>query len=492
MPLRYRALASYGMKTMERRFRTRALRSPTLQYLRHSSSSSTSSNRLLHTTSSLHAPASALLQDDEDDEDLQKFAVSCMQEMVAKDTAFCSLDDELGEASVWGKPLEELFEPDPTQLQAEQKQLRDEQLVSHEVLSRFDPKNPPTTPEDLQLWLECEAQSEHVLKYQKVIDSAREREDYASLSVVQRQILEWYQPLKQGIEQEQQKFISGTDKRLGMNKYGPHLCSLPAEKLAVIVAQETIMHCLMHTRRGHQDKNGATLNSVARRIGEVVEVELNVHRVLEKRMQQKQAAIKEDEFGDALADFVSEEYNSLSDDIASTETTKEEETTGPTNWKYSAHHLQRFTEEISRNQNKSGKIRVKHANRRARELLESEEEWTVADHIKVGVALLEVLLNEATVKGSDGNRDKAFTYHKMWENEKLVGWVVLHDDIYKMIAEDPYGSTTALTSCHKPMVVPPNPWVGPRDGAYKWLKVEMMRTHGSKIQRVSCSKTKLR
>jgi hypothetical protein len=75
MPLlRYRTLASYGVKAMERRFRaTRARANPKGNPLQlRGMSATTSSNRHLHTTSPLHAPATSLLQDEED-EDVERF-----------------------------------------------------------------------------------------------------------------------------------------------------------------------------------------------------------------------------------------------------------------------------------------------------------------------------------------------------------------------------------------------------------------------------------
>jgi hypothetical protein len=48
-------------------------------------------------------------------------------------------------------------------------------------------------------------------------------------------------------------------------------------------------------------------------------------------------------------------------------------------------------------------------------------------------------------------------------------------------------SNAPVTSRHKPMVVKPDLWAGPRSGGYKWLKVDIMRTHGSKMQEVSKS-----
>lgn len=468
---------------MEWRFRVRAQTYPKPLQLR-GLSTRTWSNRHLHTTLSLNAPATSLLQDD-DDADVEKFAQSRLEEIVAKATSSYSLKDEVGRSSIWDKSWGELLEPsEPIQQKPKSSK------VLHDALSGFDPERPPTSLEELQLWLECEAQQESVLKYQSVIDSARERADFSVLSLVQRQVLEWYQPLKQAIEREQSLFMSGTNKRKGMNSYGPHLCSLPAEKIAVMLAHETILHCLAKNDRS---ESGATLASTARRLGEVVEAEVNVHKILLRRMREQQMGTDDnDDFGEALADFVKDEALNLSDDIASTaciendvEEYEDQEEEDLREWMYSVHHRQLFTQEISKSSNKNSRIRVQYANRRALKLLETEREWTASQQVQLGAALLEILLEEAKIRRSDGKIENAFTYHKAWRDNKLVGWILLHDDIYKMAMEDRFGSTAALSTRHKPMVIPPNPWVSPREGGYKWLQVEIMRTHGSKMQRVS-------
>jgi len=476
MPLSRLMMTSKSI-IMLRQIMQRSSRRETLSFPR----SSWHKRRLLHTTSSLQSPLAALSQNENEDidEELEKFAACCMQEITARDTAFCRLDDELGESSVWDKPLEEILEPNSSP-----QIFSNDTALPHEAFSQFDPVNPPSSLEDLQNWLECEAQQESVSKYQEIIESARDRADYSSLGIVQKQILEWYQPLREGIEREQLRYISKTDMLKGMGKYGPYLCSLPAEKLAVILAHESLLHCL--TNGSSSNGYGVPLWSIATRIGEAVEAELNVQKLLHKRLQEERRVTTEkEEDVDDLEHFSGKEgeqlkkYSQVADDIPTEGETKEVE-----KWMYSAHHLQRFAEEITRNGNKNNKLRLKNVNRRARQLLHSEEEWDVATKIKVGVALLQVLLETTSIQSSNGDREKAFTHHKAhYKGKKTIGWILLHQDIYEMVLKDSYDSKAAISTRHKPMVIPPNKWTGPQTGGYKLLKVDIMRTNGSKLQK---------
>eukprot|EP00548_Thalassiothrix_antarctica_P005581 CAMPEP_0194132834 /NCGR_PEP_ID=MMETSP0152-20130528/3204_1 /TAXON_ID=1049557 /ORGANISM="Thalassiothrix antarctica, Strain L6-D1" /LENGTH=1031 /DNA_ID=CAMNT_0038828011 /DNA_START=95 /DNA_END=3190 /DNA_ORIENTATION=- len=431
--------------------------------------------RLLHTTSSLQSPLAVMPQNENEDidEEFEQFAACYMKELKGRDTTttFSRLDDELGESSVWDKPIEEVLEP---HLSPEISS--NETLLPHEAFSQFDPLNPPSSLKDLQKWLECEAQQESVEKYQKTILSARERGDYSSLGIVQKQVLKWYQPLRDGIEREQLRYLSKTDMPRSMGKYGPYLCSLPAEKLAVILAHESLLHCLTN---GSSTKGyGVPLWSITSRIGEAVEAELNVQKLLQKRLKDERHAKKSEYFQDDVGEQ-SMRYSQNADDISTKGEKKEVE-----KWMYGAHQLQRFAEEITRNGNKNSKLRLEFVSRRARQLLDSEEEWDVATKIKVGAALLQVLLENTTIEGSNSDQEKAFTHHKVYvKKKKTVGWILLHQDILQMVLKDSFDSKAAISTRLKPMIIPPNKWTGPQTGGYKLLKVDLMRTHGSKLQK---------
>ena len=447
------------MKIMERRIRGKVLRSPAAQFLRESSSSS---NRPLHTTSSLHARAATSLQDSEDDEDLNAFVASHMQELVVRKTSNAALENESSKEQKHAAP---------------QHQPRFEDLV-------FDSETPPKTLDEWQDWFEFDAQRESVERYQQLSAAARKREDYASMGVVQRQVLDWYQPLKDVIHQEQATFVSGKKTKKTMKLYGHHLCALAPEKLAIMVAHEAISYSLTHAKASHNGY-GVMLVSMALHLGLVVETEIHVHRAIEKqtRANQTSASKEGNPFLEALADVSLERG-----DMSSCDAVDDDDKVDEPGWMYTAHHRDLFLTEISKNKsNRAGRERLRYTNNRARARLENCPEWTPAQHVQLGAALLDMLIRVATVPGLHGDEEQAFSYHKAWQNARLVGWVVMQESFLKQVMEDSCTGALNLWTRYNPMVVPPKPWLSPSEGAYKWVKVEAMRTHGSKIQRVSCT-----
>ena len=469
---RYHMIASYSMKVVERQIRARSLRRPAAQFLRESSSSS---NRPLHTTSTLHSGAAALLQNNsgEDDDDLNSFLASHMQELSVHDSS---------------KSL------DKSSLEQKNETLKHEGSFDHP----FNPDNPPKTLDDWQDWLEHEAQQESVERYRKLLDSARNRDDFSSMGVVQKQILEWYQPLKDIIQEEQAIFVSsqaGQKKKKSMYVYGHYLCALAPEKLAIILAHEAVSFCLASSLRNDVGY-GVTVAMLARHIGQVVETEINVHRAIEKRARENRRSSRKgsDPFLDALDDYEDDDDDddefddySSGDDIDDDDDDDDEDV-GISGWNYTAHHRHLFVEEISRNgSSRSGRERLRYASQKARAIVDTDE-WTIAQQVQLGVALVDVLIRGANVPGLHGRPEKAFSHHVAWKKTKFVGWVLIHEIFVKQVMEDAFEVRSDFWARHSPMVVPPKPWASPSEGAYKSLKVEVMRTHGSRVQRVSCTK----
>ncbi len=395
-----------------------------------------------------------------------------------------------------------------------------------QLLENFNPQSPPTgehvTLEDIQQWLECSAQQESVEKYESMIENTRHREDYTSLSIVQKHILEWYHPLRQRIVQEQEYYFSKKNKdssgksrrKTSNNKYGPYVCTLQAEKLALLTIHEATMFAL---KKGGQKTS--TVVTMAFNIGDAVEAEVNVQRLLKQRMEdQRRVSMKEQRRKimqeDGLnADGSRNMENSMStlsvlddndDDDNDTEDVNVDDNHPQidndqksklrkemkNSWMYGPSHLQRFTDELNRSDpSRKGKIRIQRANRRAMQLLENSEPWPRADKVLVGVVLLQMLIETAKIKvgGSDDGDDgvPAFQHERRWLSDtQTVGCITMNEDFYKMVVEDKFTSMDAYTTRHKPMVVPPMDWVSWNDGGYKVLNCEFMRTKGCQIQKV--------
>jgi DNA-directed RNA polymerase len=458
--------------------------------------------RAFHTTSPrfLAPPGSAAALHHDDDEqdvdeleqDIERFAASCLSQILPEDIFYkqdedvtlanSALNQELGLDSVWEN--EEYAEDDDEFIVEEEGggSLDDKNFTKQsalEMLRNFDPQDPPAGDnlEDLQLWLECSAQREAVLKYQKLVDSARDRKGFDSMSYMQRYIVRWYQSLRDAIDIRQKEYLSNKDHRRAKKRYGPLLCSLPPDKLAVVTSHEAITEALMGAVRNGRE--GVPLVKMAHTIGSAIETEVISQRRM-RDLYRNDDSIKSDE------DDGESESEGISNDPPEEKETIENRPTAMDKWTFSATHLKRFMEDLKRIDPKldSNKRAVNYAVRRAKQAMNSEDQWTSEDIIHVGACLLSILLETAKID-DNGTEEPAFTLEKSWSHadKKSTSFILLNDKLYKLFVEDDYQSLAAVTTRHTPMIIPPRDWVGPKDGGYRWLNVDFMRTHGSNLQK---------
>jgi DNA-directed RNA polymerase len=410
-----------------------------------------------------------------------------------------SLKLELGEKNAWDQSWEMLQRREEYQDNAQPVKQKGPEMYSElsmmEKLVNFDPQNPPLSNdlEEVQLWLECEAQQEGVVRYQRAINAARSRKDYASLSSVQRQVLKWFQPLSDGIETLQKSYLlkEGESKK-SIKRFGPYLCTLPPAKLAVIVAHEAIIFSLQHS-----SVEGVPFVYMARRLGRVVEEEVVIQRLLHKRFldSQQNAPAVDSETLESVAKHLADAAVSVKEsktadvETASAVSVKESKTESTAEtahmWAYSKCHLDDYLEEVSKHEPSAKRARVvRYAIKKARTVLGTEN-WTETQQIHLGAALFQVLLATAAVN-CGGKDEMGFIYEKHWTtNSKLQSFVRLHQQLEKAFISSKLQSFAATTTRHKPMILPPKPWTRPDNGGYKWLKVDLMRYHGCNIQKVS-------
>jgi len=388
-----------------------------------------------------------------------------------------------------------------------------------ELLQKFDPNNPPKpklgndtdsaenndTLNDLQLWFECESQQDSMKNIQDMIQSARDRQDYGSMSTVQKQFLRWYEPLVERIKEEQKDYFinGGRTGRKDAVKYGPYLCTLQPEKLAILACREATLFAL---KRG----GTAKYTNMANAIGEAVESEVNVQRLLKQRFdeQRLKRRMERQEADDITSNAedgtdvgISVAQNEQSGDgVAKVNNNNvQKRAITPLNdginrdWMYGPSHLQKFFDEIMNQHSQNAtRRRTIRASKRAQELLESSERWTSVEKIKLGAALIAMILDTATVRLSGRDEVPAFMYSKRWINDKkLVGHIDINHDFYKLVVEDKLQSFDPYTDRFQPMVVPPKKWESPTKGGYLALSVDLMRTHGCDIQKDALHKANL-
>jgi DNA-directed RNA polymerase len=471
---------------------------------------SSSKRRQLHTTTTQSLAQSALSTfhqheentsfDENFDEEIELLTNSCLSQFLPpslpeeifyqcgevepmNDEESSSLDQELGNFSIWdpNSPYEEedaIVEeqyftntsselsslPSFESLQPEMKK------SAMEILRSFDLENRPSIDdkEELQLWLECAAQREAVMKYQKLVEKARDRKAFDSMSLMQRHVVQWYQDMRDAIEIRQKEYLSNEDSRRARKRYGPFLCSLHPEKMAVITSHEAITQALLLS--GKNGKEGVALVKFAQLIGAAVETEV----ISQRRMKER--------FRGATTSFAAEKEDNK--DADSNEST-EKIGTAIDHWKFSASHLKLYMDELKRIDPKLGKSKraINYAMRRAKQAMNTQQKWSREDLTHIGSALLSILVENAKVH-HNGKEEPAFRVEKRWSKaQKSTSYIVLHDYIMKLFLEDEFLSWAANTTRHKPMIVPPSDWTGPNEGGYRWLQVDLIRTHRSNIQK---------
>lgn len=358
-----------------------------------------------------------------------------------------------------------------------------------EMLRSFDSENPPTSgnPLELQLWMECWSQREAVLKHQQLVDKARDRKAYDAMSLMQRHIIKWFEDLRDAIDARQKEYLSMTDKHRAHKRYGPFLCSLHPEKMSVITSQEAIIQSL--TNGGKSGLDGVPLVKIAHAIGTAVETEVVSQRRMKERfhksfisLTETSSADKDDVDSDIVDQLDGTEIKQSSPGGVISEQAKVDLLD---KWKFSASHLKLFLDDLEKTGMGRNKRGIQYAMRKAKEAMNSAEAWTTDDVVHVGAALLSILVDHTKVR-EDGRDEPAFRVEKKWlpgKQSKSQSFIVMHDRLRKAFLEDEYLSWAANTTRYMPMIVPPTDWSGPNEGAYKWLKADLMRTHGSSVQR---------
>lgn len=157
-------------------------------------------------------------------------------------------------------------------------------------------------------------------------------------------------------------------------------------------------------------------------------------------------------------------------------------------WSYAASHLKAYLNDISKTNPTMKKRRViRYAIKRAKEVLERDEEWTVEEKIQLGTVLFHSLLETATINdAADGTRiaSNAFIYEKRWTSyNRTQTFVRLHTRMYDKILHDRIKTFGIMVTRFKPMIVEPKPWTSHLDGGYKVIKSNLLRYHGSKLQK---------
>ena len=331
------------------------------------------------------------------------------------------------------------------------------------------------------------------------------------MSSFQKQVLRWFPNVKNAIADLQHEYLQKKEDntQTSLKRFGPFLCTLSPEKLAVITAHEALLTCLL--KPSDRGQYGTPFVMLAHRIGEAVEQEVLVHRLLHKRaMEQRQWNKKRTKINlsgeeaetdgddENEKDDVDVDENSTSDQTSLAEDGLENVLDGtdsafgidqfevdgaPVNWTYASSHLKTYLEQLSKNDMSLKKRRViRYAIRKAKATFDKHQ-WSSQDRVGLGVALFHCLMENANI-AVHGRDEPAFTHQTRYvtRNRQKTA-VVLNQYLYDRMVNDKIPGLSAMTTRYKPMIVPPKPWTSPDEGGYLWLQSELMRYHGSHMQK---------
>jgi len=347
--------------------------------------------------------------------------------------------------------------------------------------------------------------------------------------------------------------------------YGPLLCLLPSRKLSVIVAN-SVLSALLSDKHGYIKvvqlailiSNAIEMEVNVSRALRVKAKERKIALVGNDEENEGGMLLGDEEddtplnidhrtIGGASKQRVSIKPFNMNgeDEVQAADNKKAEQGEGIIidNYIYTATHLQRFLDELPGNGNNTdngggnnqkslkniGQIRPEKVRRRCKEILLAEGfdmkdtreeddnystsiskenindfvEWDPVQKVKLGCALIQLLLDNTTFtkptkdgkqqQQRHGHTEPAFQYKRKMmgnKNGKAHGVIEIHPELHSIAVNEEFTSTSMYISPSlansrvQPMVVPPNDWLGVNDGGYETIKVPFMRTRHCKTQKV--------
>ena len=411
----------------------------------------------------------------------------------------------------------------------------------------------------LQLQLEIESSEEATAKSLSVWESARERSDLSTIPVIRNELSSWYATLTAAIEQEQWMYLNGDNKSLTSDflesnsdkeknveedstngtyhgirakksqardrtVYGPLLCLLPPQKIAILLAHTALSSTVA------EGDTGTKVVSLALKIADTLETEINVSRALRVRASREKAKLA-NPFEKSQSDNNDEQLSNINIPETEGNALKTSRVSADNadidKWVYTATHLQRFLDEVSNIKSGSpeqkllknrGRVNPNLVRRKCQEILLAEgffiqdnddstsarplsmndfADWDPVVKVKLGAALIQLLLDHTTYSKTrnpkTGSLEPAFMYSRKKlsqnANMRFQGIINLHPKLIHLamktkLAPDSVFLLTQNSRC-QPMVIPPKDWTSFHDGGYEALKVDFMRTRQCKTQKVS-------
>ncbi|BBN04117.1 DNA-directed RNA polymerase, mitochondrial [Marchantia polymorpha subsp. ruderalis] len=306
-----------------------------------------------------------------------------------------------------------------------------------------------------QMDVESKAWEAAAAEYRELMLEMCKKNLAPNLPFVQSLVLGWFEPLKNAIEAEQ-KAVENLEFREHRAGYGPFLCQLPADMLAVIT-----MHKIMGMLMSDLSNGGCVkVVSAAAQIGEAVEQEVGIHKLMRKSAKKKKGKIDPKKVVDPKEQAAASADVKLKDQVKKL---------------------------LKQQKLRVASSLVRHAN--------GDEPWGSEIRVKVGCRLIEIMIEVALLQPPASQTEEdigelrpAFKHSmKTFPGQSAARkFGVIECD--PLVAQELDKSVRHMVMPYMPMLVRPRKWTGYGNGGYLILPATVMRIHGAKQQREAIQK----
>jgi DNA-directed RNA polymerase len=300
--------------------------------------------------------------------------------------------------------------------------------------------------------LELRAVEDAAARYRKEWESAKGRGALGEVGPGRSLMSTWFGPLRDAVETELDAIATGERGQQDRRQYGPYLCLLDADRLAAVTLSAVLHAVLSDTYSAPGAGPGAQkLGPLALQIGRKIQSEANFEQLKRKLRALSKGAEGAEERGRLAA-----------------------------------------MAKMLRAQQKAPSKRSDAMVKRLQVLLgEASASWSSVVHAKVGMALVDILMNTLTVDAEGRPCDRlaaasgseATAFRRVYKHTvtrsgvSAPSFIQVTDQTLEHILES-NSMKEVLFPRYLPMLVPPVPWTRRYNGGHVFLRTMVMRSKG--------------
>jgi len=331
-----------------------------------------------------------------------------------------------------------------------------------------------------QIEMERDVLEKTKAEYDEILTKMKDIGRAASLKPGQKLIMEWYQPLIRAVQKEQKSIIA--QMNIGKSpSHAPYFLLLEAEKVSIIALHTAIALCFM-------DRKGSTILKILDRMGELMQVELNLVRLKNSEPRLAKVLTRHQSSADKMLHRTESVVGSPEDRNHRIRAAGVMLDLILRNSKYTYNTK---TERVVLSPPAKVNIRPRKIRK---ELLDAGERSQqdgegvrLEDRKSVRREVSDHLLNSFGTTMEDehervgGNyvQRRGFLLEKVSRGKHMAYVLRLHEDLHNH-ADSIFQDMELTLVRQLPMVVPPKPWTNPLSGGYMLHKSPLVRYTGSR------------